>query len=186
MKLELFRSNYFGSKSSSIYSTCIGINKRFRGRNLYIFRRPTIKLKLEMWEIGFIVFLNVHEKITFNYSDSQGLSYSWCACIRILHINSVLPFRQRKLCIFKQQSKIFGPKSAFTLNCDFLQTLIPTEETREPIISVYMVFHRCSLFFYWQQGTFRTTLIVHSTKKFHGTCWCSSGIACQVKQRIGY
>ena len=34
-----------------------GINMRFRERNLYIFQSPTVKLKLEMWGIGFTVFL---------------------------------------------------------------------------------------------------------------------------------
>ena len=65
LKLELFRSSYFGSKSWFYHSPCIGINIRFRGRNLHIFQSPTVKLKLEMWEIGFTVFLSVHEKINF-------------------------------------------------------------------------------------------------------------------------
>ena len=65
LKLELFRSSYFGSKSWFCHSPCIGISIRFRGRNLHIFQSPTVKLKLEMWEIGFTVFLSVHEKITF-------------------------------------------------------------------------------------------------------------------------
>ena len=74
MKLELFRSSYFGSKSWVCCFTCIGINISFIGRrinisfigrNLYIFQGPTVKLKLEMWEIGFTVFLNMYDKITF-------------------------------------------------------------------------------------------------------------------------
>ena len=65
VKLELFRSSYFGSKSWFCYSACIGINIRLKGRNLYILQSPTVKLKLEMSKIGFTVFLNVHEKITF-------------------------------------------------------------------------------------------------------------------------
>ena len=65
VKLELLRSSYFGSKSWFCYSAYIEINLRFRGRNLYIFQSATVKLKMEMWEIGFTVFLNVHEKITF-------------------------------------------------------------------------------------------------------------------------
>ena len=65
VKLELFRCRYFGSKRWFYYSACIGINITFRGRNLYILQSPTVKLKLEMWEIGFTVFLNVHEKINF-------------------------------------------------------------------------------------------------------------------------
>ena len=32
---------------------------------MYISESPTVKMELEMWEIGFTVFLNVHEKITF-------------------------------------------------------------------------------------------------------------------------
>ena len=65
VKLELFRSSYIGSKSWFCCCACIGINTRFRGRDLYFFKSPTVKLKLEMWEIGFAVFLNVHEKIPF-------------------------------------------------------------------------------------------------------------------------
>ena len=65
VNLELFRSSHFGSKSWFCYSACIRINIRLRGKNLYIFQSPTVKLKLEMWEIGFTVFLNVHEKINF-------------------------------------------------------------------------------------------------------------------------
>ena len=65
VKLEIFRSSYFGSKSWFCYSAYRGINLRLRGKNLCILLSPTIKLKLEMWEIGFIVFLNVHEKINF-------------------------------------------------------------------------------------------------------------------------
>ena len=57
---------------------------------------------------------------------------------------------------------------------------------------MYMVFRRCSVIFYRQQGvyeivwsvlfTFATTLIVHSMKKFHENYWCSSSIACQEKR----
>ena len=65
VKLEFFRSSYFGSKSWFCYSACIVITIRLRGRNLYILQSPTIKLKLEMWEIGSTVFLNAHEKINF-------------------------------------------------------------------------------------------------------------------------
>ena len=51
-------------------------------------------------------------------------------------------------------SNLLGQKSVFTLNCKFLQTLKHTEKTREPIINIYMVFHRCSAFFYRQQGVY--------------------------------
>ena len=63
VKLELFRNTYFRFKSWFCYSSHIGIN--VRGRNLHIFQRHTVKLKVKMWEIGFKVFVNVHEKITF-------------------------------------------------------------------------------------------------------------------------
>ena len=60
--------------------------------------------------------------------------------------------------------------------------MIHSQKTIESIINVYMVFHRCSVFFYRQQGvykivwllTFLTTLIVYSIKKFHETYWCCS------------
>ena len=65
VKLEPFKSSYFGSQSWLCYSQCIGISVRFRGRNLHYFESPTMKLKLEIWKISFTVFLNVHEKITF-------------------------------------------------------------------------------------------------------------------------
>ena len=65
VKSELFRSSYFRSKSWFCYSPCIGINIRFQRRNLHILQSSTVKLKLEMWEIGFTVFLNVHQKKTF-------------------------------------------------------------------------------------------------------------------------
>ena len=99
-----FRRSYFGSKSWFCNSAYIGICIKFKGRNLYIFQSSTVKLKLAMWEIGFTKFLNMHKEITFknyNHSDTKGLSYSWCACIRTLHKNSVISFGQRKLCIFK-------------------------------------------------------------------------------------
>ena len=64
VKLYLSRSNYFGTKGWFCYSAGIEINISFRERNLHIFQSPTVKLKLEVWEIGFTVFLNVHGKIT--------------------------------------------------------------------------------------------------------------------------
>ena len=64
VKLEHLRSSYFGSKIYFCYCPCLGVKIRFTGKNLHIFQSPTVKLKLEMWEIGFTVFLNVHEKIT--------------------------------------------------------------------------------------------------------------------------
>ena len=65
VKLELFRSSYFGFKSCFCESVSVGINIKFRGRNRYIFQGPTIKLKLEMRETGFTVFLDVHDNIAF-------------------------------------------------------------------------------------------------------------------------
>ena len=46
----------------------------------------------------------------------------------------------KESCAFSS-SNFFGQKLVFTLKCKFLQTLIHTEKTREPIINVYMVFH---------------------------------------------
>ena len=34
--------------------------------------------------------------------------------------------------------------------------------------------------------TFLTTLIVYSTRKVHEYYWCSSNIACQEKEQIGF
>ena len=59
-----------------------------------------------MLGIGFTVFLKCGWKDNFfriNHSDIKCLSGLWCAYIRILHKNSVFPFRQRKLSIFEQQ-----------------------------------------------------------------------------------
>ena len=53
-----------------------------------------------------------------NHSDTNGLSYLWCAYVRIPHKNSVLPVRQRKLSIFK----FLAQKSVFTWNYKFLDT----------------------------------------------------------------
>ena len=87
----------------------------------------------------------------------------------------------RESCAFSS-SNVLGQKSVFSLNCKFLQTLIHTEKTRESIINVYMVFHRCSVFFYGQQGvywivwskllTFLIILTEYSTKKVYETYWC--------------
>ena len=57
VKLELVRSSYFGSTRWFCSYAWIGINIRFRKRNLYIFQSPTVKLKLEMSDIGFTEFL---------------------------------------------------------------------------------------------------------------------------------
>ena len=46
-------------------SACIRINIRFRERNLYILQSHTVKLKMEMLQTDFTVFLNFHENITF-------------------------------------------------------------------------------------------------------------------------
>ena len=54
---------------------------------------------------------------------------------------------------------MFGQKSVFTWNCKFLQTLINTGKTREPIINVRMIFHRYSVFFYGQSGVILNILI---------------------------
>ena len=57
VKLELSKASYFGSKSWFCKSACIGINTGFRGRNLYIFQSPTVKLKQGNVVDSFTVFL---------------------------------------------------------------------------------------------------------------------------------
>ena len=47
--------------------------------------------------------LRLQSLCTYSLPTPRSLSYSWRACIIIPHKNSVIPFRQRKLCIFKQQ-----------------------------------------------------------------------------------
>ena len=107
-----------------------------------------------------------------NHSDTKGLCYWWCAYKRIPHKNSVHPFGQTKIYIFK-----------------FLKILIYTEGTRD---RKCMVFHRCSVFFYRQQGvykivssvlfTFLATLVAYAINKDHETCWYSHSIACKQKR----
>ena len=46
----------------------------------------------------------------------------------------------RESCLFLSSS-LFGHKSVFTLNCKFLKTFIHTEETKELITNIYLVFH---------------------------------------------
>ena len=109
-----------------------------------------------------------------NHFDTQGLSYLWCASIRIPHINSAFPFIQR--CAFSSIN-LFAQKSVSTLNYKFLLTLRHTEKARELVISVYIRFHTCSLLFYRQQGLYWKvrsvlfisvrSLIVYLIKKFH-------------------
>ena len=84
--------------------------------------------------------------LRINHSNTQDLSYLWCACMQVLHRKSLF-LLDRESCAFSN-SNLFGQKSVFTLSCKFLQTLIHTEKTRKPIINVNMVFHRCSVFFY--------------------------------------
>ena len=55
----------------------------------------------------------------------------WCENIRFLHKNSVHPFGQTKLCIFKQQ--FFYQNKLFVWNYKPLQILIHTEKTRATI-----------------------------------------------------
>ena len=132
--------------------------------------------------------------LRINHSDTQDLSHLWYACIRISHKNSVLPFRQKvvsfqaAICLVKHMIKVL----VLTLNYKFLKTLIHTEQTRELIINAYIVVHRCSVFFYRQQGvykivwsvffTFVATLLVYSIKMVLENYWCSSSIACQEKK----
>ena len=88
-------------------------------------------------------------------------------------------------------SNLFGQKSVFTLNCKFLQTLRHIAKTIDPVINVYILFHRCSVYIYRQQGvywivwsvllTFLTTLIVYFIKRVDEIYWCSGSIACQEK-----
>ena len=108
--------------------------------------------------------------------------------MRIFNKNEFFPLDRKAF----SSSNLFGQKSVFTLNFKFIQTLIHTENTREPTINVYMVFHRCSVLFcrqlriYWMVWyvlfTFLTTLIVYSMKKVHETYCCSSSIECQEKR----
>ena len=68
-----------------------------------------------------------------------------------------------------------------------------SQKTKESIITVYMAFHRCSVFFYRHQGVYQivwsvlftslTTLIVYSEKRVQETYWCSIRIPCQEKIR---
>ena len=104
MKLELCRSSYFGSKSCLALIICM--HARFRERDLYILQSPTITLKLE--NVGGRLY-SIFEKcmkrqlMKINHSCAKDLFYLICAYIRISRRNSFPPFRQRKLCIFKQQ-----------------------------------------------------------------------------------
>ena len=82
--------------------------------------------------------------LRINHSDTQGLSYSWCAYEFSIRIQLFL--LDRESCAFSS-SNLFCQKSVFTLNCKFLQALIHTEKTREPIINVYMVFHYITLYY---------------------------------------
>ena len=154
VKLELIRSIYFGSKSWFCCSACIGINISFKGRNLYIFQSFTVKLKLDMCHICFTVFLNVHEQITFNiYTFWYPRAFLLVVCLQILHKNSVLLFRQSKLCIFKQQFFLIKNQSLhWTASCYKLWYTL--RKLENPIINVYMVFHRCSVFLCRQQKVY--------------------------------
>ena len=111
--------------------------------------------------------------------------------MRIPNKNQFFPLDRKAF----SSSNLFGQKSVFTLNFKFIQTLTHAENTREPTINVYMVFHRCSVLFYRQLRiyymvwyvlfTFLTTLIVYSIKKVHETYCCSSSIEYQKKEQIG-
>ena len=61
----------------------------------------------------------------------------------------------------------------------FLETLIHTENTRQPITNVYMVFHSLICVVHFSNDL---NSVFH--KKVHETYCCSSSVACQ--EQIGY
>ena len=121
--------------------------------------------------------------LRINHFYTESLSYSWCACIRVPHCQFIQTLH-RESCAFSSRN-LFGQKSVFTLNCKFLQTFIHTEKTREPLINIHTVFHKCSVFFYRQQGVYHISVLLTFliTIRAHKTYWCSRCIACQGKKK---
>ena len=127
--------------------------------------------------------------LRINHSDTQGLSYSWCACIRILHKNSVLPFKQKKLCSFKLQF-VWSKISLFIE----LQVLANFDTHLENQRTYHKCIHGISQMFSILLLTARGILsslicVVHfsnnfsnNTKKVHETYWFSRNIACHEKR----
>lgn len=65
-KLGIFRSSQFGAQSLSYQSASVRIDKKFIGRNLYIFKSPTVKSKLQkLQKIVLTVFLECAVKDKF-------------------------------------------------------------------------------------------------------------------------
>ena len=129
----------------------IDLHKKFKEQGIFTFSK--VKLLNWNWKLQgvFQCFWNLLEKILLrtNHCDTKGLVYWWFGFICVVSMRIHFYPLYRDNCAYSS-SDLFGQKPVLTRNYK-LQTLILTEKTREPIIKVYMVFQRCSVFFYRQE-----------------------------------
>ena len=141
---------------------------------MYIFKRPTVKLKLQkLWEVLFSVFLKCAGKDNFKeliiLLPKAFLTGGVPTEEFSIRIQSIPLDKQS--CAFSS-SNLYFQKSFFTWNYKFWQILIHTEKTRETIINLWYFID--VQFYFTARGIlntvictayFLTRLIVCSIKK---------------------
>ena len=161
---------------------------------MYIFKRPTVKLKLQkLWEILFSVFLKCAGKDNFKeliiLLPKAFLTGGVPTEEFSIRIQSIPLDKQS--CAFSS-SNLYFQKSFFTWNYKFWQILIHTEKTRETIINLWYFID--VQFYFTARGILNTVICtayfsdtfdsVFNKKRETFLCFCS--IVCQKKEQIGY